>query len=146
MKIIYIWKLIRKMRRIRIRYPHTCQRLLAIWTWNRPPPVICLTQVRNRENIPGLIPPSTISCSHTLDHTWHNILPCHALCYIVCFVFTVSSPSFSLDRPQDRHRRCCEQLLRRRPDHFNRASRQAFPPFDHPDIAYFLSTACIRVV
>ena len=128
MKKFSTWKLLRKTRRIQIRYPHTCQRLLAIWTWNIPPPVICLTQVRNRENFPGWVPPSSVSCSTALGHTRHCLLSCHVLCYLVFLVFTVSSPSFSLDRRWDRRRRCCVRLRRRRPDHFNRASRQAFPP------------------
>ena len=60
------------------------------------PPVICLTQVRNRENIPGWFSPSPISCSHTLGHTRHSILPRYSfvmlcLLYIYCF-FPLFSP------------------------------------------------------
>ena len=75
---------------------------LTIRTWNRPPPVICLTNVRNRENIPEWVPLSSVTCNHTLEHTRHNILPCHALSYIICFVIIVSSPSsLSLDTETD---------------------------------------------
>ena len=59
-----------------------------------PPPVICLTYARNRENFPGWVPPSSVSCSTALGHTRHCLSPCYALCYIVCFVFTVPSPLF----------------------------------------------------
>jgi hypothetical protein len=116
------------MRRTQIRYPHARLMPLTTRTCNRPPPVICLIDVRNRKNIPGRVPPSSVSCNTTLEHTRHSLSPCLALCSIVCFVFTISSPSFSLDRHRDCRRRCYVQLLCRQPDHFNRASRQAFPP------------------
>ena len=92
---LYIWKLLRTTRRTRLHYPHTCQMPLTIWTWNIPPLVIYLTQVRNRENIPGSFPPPPFSCSHTLGHTRHILLPCYAcgamLLYIYCF-FPLFSP------------------------------------------------------
>ena len=96
MKMFSTWKLLRKIQRIRIRGPFISRMPLAIWTWNIPPPVICLTQVRNRENIPGWIPPSPISCSHTLGHTpaQHIAMLCFVmlcLLYIYCF-FPLSSP------------------------------------------------------
>ena len=49
------------------------------------------------------------------------------LCYIVCFVFTVSSPSFSLDRRWYRRRRCWVRLRHRRPGPSRRTTRQANP-------------------
>ena len=94
MKILYTWKLIRTTRRIQIRSPFVRHMSLTIRTWNRPPPVICLTNVRNRENIPGWVPPSSVSCSTALRHTRHCLLSCHTLCSIVCFIFIVSSPLF----------------------------------------------------
>ena len=100
MKMFSTWKLLRKIQRIRIRGPFISQMPLTIWTWNIPPPVICLTQVRNRENIPGSIPPSPISCSLTLGHIRPNILPRYALWCYVFFIFTVSSPLFSPVDPE----------------------------------------------
>ena len=90
MKMFSTWKLLRKIQRFRTRGPFIFHMPLACWTWNIPPPVICLTQVRNREYIPGWIPPSPISCSHTLGHTRHSILPRYAfvmLCLLCIYCF-----------------------------------------------------------
>ena len=67
------WKLLRSTRRTQIRYPHIRVMPLNTQTCNRPPPVICLTYVRNREYFPGWVPPSSISCRHTLRHTRHCV-------------------------------------------------------------------------
>jgi hypothetical protein len=93
------------------------------------PSVICLTDVRNRENFPGWVPPSSVLCRHCVkSHPAHLIaMLCfvlHCLLYIYCFL----PPLFPIDPRDHRRRRCCVRLRRRLPDHFNRASRQAFPP------------------
>ena len=135
-------KVAQKIQRIRIRGLFTCQMPLTSWTWNIPPPVIYLIQVRNRENIPGWIPPSPISCSHTLGHTRHNILPRYALwCFDWSVTYYAPSPLLLSSRPQDR---CCpcDRLRRRRPL-LARATRQA-PPLIIPISPIPFSHACIR--
>ena len=143
MKRFSTWKLLRKIQRIQMRGPFTYKMPLTIWTWNIPSLVTCLIQVRNREYLPGWIPPSPISCSHTLGHTRHIILPRYALWCFVCFTFIVLPPLLC-GRPRDRCRPC--DRLRRRWHFFffSRASRQA-NPLEHSDITHFLpSHACIR--
>ena len=92
MKKFSTWKLLRKTRRTQIRYPHTCQMALTIWTWNIPPSVICVTYVRNRENIPGWISPSPLSYSPALEPP--SFACCHVmhLCACIYCFFPLFSP------------------------------------------------------
>src|SRR3989337_3951004 len=63
-----------------------------------PPPVICLTYVRNRENIPGWVPPSSVSCSTALGHTRHCV--CHVLyCVTLLALYLLFPPPSLFDRP-----------------------------------------------
>ena len=130
MKMFSIWKLLRKIQRIRIRGPFICHMPLEWWTWNIPPPVICVTEVQNREYIPGWIPLSPISCSHTLGHTRHIILPCYALWCFDCSVIYCVPPSLLLSgRPWDRCRYPCDRLHRRRT--LLLPEQPGKPPLDH---------------
>jgi hypothetical protein len=143
---VWTWKVISSTRRTRICYPHIRVMPLNTRTCNRPPLAICLTNVRNRENFPGWDPPSSVTCSTALRHTRPCLSSCLACVIIVCFIFIVSSPS-SLDRPP---RPPSPTLLCTATSSTTSSFQQSFqasipPSFDHPDIAYILSTACIRV-
>ena len=143
MKMFSIWKLLRKIQRIRIRGPFISQMPLTIWTWNIPPPVICVTQVRNRENIPGWISPFTYSCRHTLGHTRHVVLPRYALWCYVCFIFTIS-PSSSLVDPETAADVPGIYYVTDDPSFLSeKPGKQTL--LEHSDIAHFFpSHACIR--
>ena len=136
MKMFSIWKLLRKIQRIQIRSPFISRMPLAVWTWNIPPPVICLTQVRNRENIPGWIPPSPISCSHTLGHTRHSLLP-STLCFVMlCLLYIYCFfPLFSPVDPETDAAPVIDYV----DDDPSLPEQPGKPPFDHPDVALFLS-------
>ena len=106
----------------------SCPMPLASQPETLPPPVIRLTNVRNRENFPGWVPPSSVSCNTALGHTQHNLLPCYGLCYIVCFVFTVSSPpSLSIDAETTDDTAVYDYVVDE-PFPLGKATRQANPP------------------
>ena len=135
-----IWKLLRKIQRIRIRGPFICHMPLTIWTWNFSPPVICLTQVQNREYIPGWTFPSPISCSHTF--VTPGTAYCHVmLCDALFALYLLFLPPLLSDRPRDRCRPC--DRLRRRWPLLARATRQA-PPLIIPISPIPFYHACIR--
>ena len=144
MKILSTWKLLRTTRRTRIRYPHIRVMPLATRTCNRPPPVICLTDIRNRENLPGRVPPSSLACNVAIDHFRHRLSPCLVLCAFVCFIFIVSSPPFSPVDLRDRWRCPGDRLLHRRRFLFCLQSNQASKPPWRLPLYPILSPSCLH--
>src|ERR1041384_6196964 len=75
--------------------------------------------------------------------TFH--LSCHAYVCILLLCIHCFLPPLIFGRPRCYRRlhRCRVRLLRRRPYHYRRASRQA-EPFSSPDIAYLSALSCTR--
>ena len=133
MKILPTWKLFRSTRRARIRYLHIRVMPLATRTCNRPPPAICLTDIRNREYFPGWVPSFSESCSTAIEHIRQRLSPCLVLCAFVCFIFIVSSPLFSPVDLRDRWRCPGDRLLhRRRPPLLPQSNQASKPPWRMP--------------
>ena len=145
MKILYIWKLLRISRHIRIRRPFVNHTALAYWTHNFPPSFHPPENAKHREYFPGCFPPFV---SITRYCVRAHLTPLHVMSCIVMHLFALYSlflPPLLSGRLRDR-RCCCPDRLRCWRPHFGcRASRQA-PPFDHQISPTLLSTACIRVV
>ena len=135
MKIIYIWKLVRTTRRIRIRGPFVRHTPLSYRTCNFPPPFHQFENAKHREYFPGCFPPSPVSPIPALAHAWRRVLPCYILwCYcLLCYLFV--SPSLLIfgrlrycdKTPRPLMLRCSTTATLPKIPFVCRASRQAPP-------------------
>ena len=120
--------MIRKIPRIRIRYPHAHTTPLTYRTWNRPPPVALPVITRSWQFIPEEFPPRATSVvlhnnNRRLAIGVSFICVCLCVHYIYCF-----SPLFlPIDVATAAGASPLDRLLRRRPYPYRRASRQAVP-------------------
>jgi hypothetical protein len=129
----------------------------AVYLLFHSPPVICLTNVRNREYFPGWDPPSSVTCITTLGHTRHCVclvLYCVTLFAVYLLFLPPSSPSVDPDTADVPETETDAETAGDTVEYDYLADDPSLsvelpgkhsPLFDHPDIAYILSTACIRV-
>ena len=96
MKMIYIWKMIRKIWRFRTRSPFICHMPLACWTWNRPP-LFHLSEMPNAGKTFPDVSPFTCNawyCDRS-PLALRVVMSCICVLYIYCFF-----PLFSLIDPE----------------------------------------------
>ena len=100
MKKFYIWKMIGKIRQIRMCGQNAWPSLLSRWTWNIPLRILIPITVRSRENIPGYFPALSKITRDAVDHpcmSYRPVMHFDCNCVLQLFILFPPPPSLPID-------------------------------------------------
>ena len=120
-------------------------RIPSIANTQLSPPVHLSGNAKHRGYFPGCFPPSPVSPTTTIGHTYHHAMSCHASSCICLHCIYCFSPFFSLvDYGTDVA--AGTPVVDYGVDDPSLPEQPGKPPLDHQISPILLYTACIRVV